>query len=209
MNITLILVIVTAVISYFAFSNEALREKAMFSPYDIKRKNEWYRFISSGFIHADWMHLIFNMLALYTFGEVLERYYLPAYFHAKSSLIYLVLYFGGMVIAGISTYIKQKNNSSYKALGASGAVSAIVFASILFDPLPEGGGIIIFPIPIPIPPVIFGVLYLLYSAYMAKKGGDQINHDAHFYGAVFGFVFPCLLHPELFTNFYQIILQKL
>lgn len=209
MSITLLIVILTCVVSYMGFQNQLLVQKTIFSPYLIQQNNDWFRFISSGFIHANWPHLLFNMLALYSFGRILELYYLPYYFQSKATLIFLAIYFVGMIIADISTFVKYRNSPSYAALGASGAVSAVVFASILFDPLPEDGGIIIFPLPIPLPPVVFGVLYLIYSAYMSKKGGDNINHDAHFYGAAFGFIFPILLKPELLTNFITIIQQKL
>lgn len=209
MSITLCIVILTALVSYLAFQNENLVRRTIFSPYLITKHNDWFRFISSGFIHANWPHLLFNMLALYSFGEMLEKGYLPMYFHSNSRLIFLAIYFLGMITADISTFIKYRNSPSYASLGASGAVSAVVFASILFDPLPEGGGIIILPIPFPVPPVIFGILYLLYSAYMARQSRDNINHDAHLYGALFGFVFPIILKPVLFLNFVHSIQQRL
>jgi membrane associated rhomboid family serine protease len=195
--------------SYQAFQNESFLSKTIFTPYTISRNNDWFRFLSSGFIHANWPHLLFNMLALYSFGEILEKYYLPTDFGSSAKLIFLALYFAGMIVADIPTFLKYKNSPSYASLGASGAVSAIVFASILFNPLPEDGGIYLMFIPFPIPPVIFGILYLIYSAYMSKRGGDNINHDAHFYGAVFGFLFPVLLKPELLQIFIRIIQESL
>lgn len=111
--------------------------------------------------------------------------------------MYLVLYFGGMVVADIPSYLKNKNNYQYRSLGASGAVSAVVFAGIVFYPTMKMGFFFIPPV---IPAYIFGPLYLIYCIYAAKKSGDNINHDAHLWGALFGLVFPIALHPFLFNQ---------
>ncbi|MBC8173968.1 MAG: rhomboid family intramembrane serine protease [Chitinophagales bacterium] len=209
MSITIFIIIATVLASLSAFNNASIRDRAIFYPYGIQRRNEFFRFITSGFIHADWFHLLINMYVLYSFGELLEKYFLPAFFPNSARLVFLCIYFLGMIIADVPSYIKHRNDPTYRALGASGAVSAIVFACILFVPWPEDGGIQLFFIPIDIPPVIFGVLYLIYSAYMGRRGQDNIGHDAHFYGAVFGFIFPIILQPSLFTYFIDQIQERL
>lgn len=164
-------------------------------PYAVKRNNEWWRFITSGFLHADFMHLFFNMFVLYSFGLALFQYF-ENLFQELAIYYFLVLYIGAIIISDLSSYIKHHNSPSYRSLGASGAVSAILFAFILINPMSQ---VLVFFIPMP--GVLMGAIYLGYSWYMAKQGGDRINHDAHFYGALFGFLFPILLKSELFFHF--------
>ncbi len=199
MSITLLIIILTGITSVMAFNNPVMKGQALFYPYAIRERNEWYRFLTSGFIHADWLHLIVNMYVLYIFGDLLEEYMIPAYFGAKARLVYLSLYIGGMIIADIPSYFKHRNNTMFRSLGASGAVSAIVFASIVINPWQGGIGLLF--IPITLPPVIFGVLYLIYTVYMSQRQADNINHDAHLFGAVFGLVLPCLLDIRIFQSF--------
>jgi membrane associated rhomboid family serine protease len=207
-TITNIIIAITCIISLIAFNNPDLKFKFMFYPYQIKRNNQHQRFLSHAFIHADYMHLFFNMFTLYSFGNLLESTFLPYAFDNKAKIIYILLYTLAIYASSIYDYIKHKDNSGYMSLGASGATSAVLFACILFIPWPEKGGISLFFLPISIPPIIFGVLYLAYSAYAAKKSNDNIGHDAHFFGAIFGFLFLIVLKPTLFLEFIDKILAK-
>jgi membrane associated rhomboid family serine protease len=172
-----------------------------------RQKNQWYRIISHAFIHADWMHLIFNMIALWSFGAfVFNSLEYIAGEHTKSpswsSLHFFAMYFGAIVFSSISDLAKQKNNRHYASLGASGAVSAVIFFSILLNPWT-----IIYVFFIPCPGIVFGVLYLVYSNYMSKRGGDIINHDAHFYGAIFGILYPLFVDPDIYKLFFDKLLH--
>jgi membrane associated rhomboid family serine protease len=196
MSITLIIVIVTSIVSIMAFQNEALMNKLIMNPYVTKHRNQWYRFISSGIIHADWLHLLINMFVFYSFGKIVEQYY-NYYFHEFSTYYFLILYFGSMIISILPSYLRHHDQPHYNSLGASGAVSAIVFAYIIFDPL---SNIYLYGL-IGIPGIVAAILYLVYSWYMAAKGGDNINHSAHMWGAIFGFLYTIILKPDLFLNF--------
>jgi len=202
MSITLILIILTSGISIYAWSHPDLLDKWVFHPFSINKKNQWYRFITSGFLHADWTHLFFNMLSLYFFGEALERVFMGLFGVEMGVAAYLLIYLGGMVVADIATYIKHKNDFDYRALGASGAVSAAIFASILFNPL---NSICLFAF-ICMPGFIFGIVYLIYSYYQAERM-TGVNHSAHFYGAVFGFVVSFLLVDNAGINFIQQVIS--
>lgn len=196
---TLVLVILTALISIYGFNNSEFKMKTLFYPYEIKRSNDWYRFLTSGFLHADWIHLIINMFVLYQFGKIVELYF-KLYFGDYSNILFLALYLSAIAVSSISTYIKHKDNSYYTSLGASGAVSAVVFAFILFNPLGKMGLIFI---PVQIPGIIMGIGYLVYSYVMSNRGRDNINHEAHFYGAVYGIAFTGVLEPALFSHFFN------
>lgn len=198
---TLYIVIITSLVSILAFQSTEVFNKFIFSPYRVNHFKEWYRFITCGIIHADWIHLIINMLVLYSFGGAVEYYY-SMVFEDKDWYCFLLLYIGGVAISVLPTYIKQKNNSLYNALGASGAVSAIVFTSILFNPLAK---IYLYGI-IGVPGIVLGIIYLIYSYYMSKRQSDNINHDAHMWGAIYGLAFTLLLKPSLAKHF---ILQLL
>lgn len=202
MSVTLILIILTVGISVYAWSNEAIMRNWIFHPFYVHNKNQYYRFITSGFLHADWVHLFFNMFTLYFFGEIVELTLTYQYGAQVGVLLYLLIYFGGMIVADLPTFFKHKNDFNYRALGASGAVSAIIFSSILFSPTNQ---ICLYAL-LCMPGFIFGVLYLIYSYYQGKRMGDNINHDAHFYGAVFGFVLTIFLVPGAIGNFIQEIM---
>jgi len=197
---TIFIIIVTSLISIVAFGNRELFEKLQLNPYKVYHKKEWYRLISHGFLHADWVHLIINMIVLLSFGSAVENIFkqLAANGIIKSPvLVFVLLYFISMISATLTSVVKQKNNAWYNSVGASGAVSAIIFTSIFFQPLAR---LYLYAV-IPIPGIVFGVLYLGYSHYMSKKGGDNINHDAHFIGAVVGFIFPLFIDPSLIHIF--------
>lgn len=185
MTITLSIVILTAIISYTAFTNEKVINDLIFHPPVVTQQGQWYRFITCGFIHADMTHLIFNMLSLFMFGKFVEQTFAEI-FAMKSKMIYVVFYLSALVVSLLPTYIKHKNDSRYYSLGASGAVSAIVFAGIFLYPTAKIG---IFILPPFIPGFIFAPIYLFISAYLAKKGGDNINHSAHIWGSIYGVLF--------------------
>lgn len=189
LSITLVIVIITCLISIGGFSNGKTIDDLIFAPPAIAHRRQWYRFITHGLIHADAFHLIFNMLALYSFGELLETriFSSSCVFGPMGKLFFLLLYIGGLIVASLPDFFKYRNNYQFRSLGASGAVSAVVFASILL--LPKAGiGFMLIP-GISIPGYIFGPLYLAVSAYLDKRGGGNVNHGAHFWGAVFGLIF--------------------
>ena len=207
-SITLLIVVMTGILSYQAFGNPRMRGRMLFIPDVINRMGEYDRFLTHGFIHADWMHLLINLFVLYQFGEFAELYFKAAFGPSMGAILYTVLYIGGIVVSSIPSYLKHKENRMYAALGASGAVSAVVFVNIFFDPW----NILYLYFIIPIPIVLAGVLYLWYSDYMGKKGRDNVGHDAHFYGAVWGFSFTVLsaviLRPDLLTRFMDLLLFR-
>ncbi len=187
-SITLLIVIVTCIVSFISFSNQDLLNKLIFYPPAVTEQKQWYRFITSGFIHADMPHLIFNMYALYVFGSGeygVEAQFMQI-FGSSGRLLYLLMYLLALAACLVPTYEKNKNNSNYRSLGASGAVSAVVFASILFKPLGYMGLVFI---PVYLVSFLFGLLYLGVSYWLDKKGGGNINHSAHIWGALFGLVF--------------------
>ncbi len=186
MTITQVILIVTCIVSLPLLNNEAGKEKVLFWPYQINHRNEYFRFFSGALVHADLMHLAFNMMTLYSFGSAIETFLYPVYFTDKARWLYLALYVLGAVFACIPDYIKYREVYAYRALGASGAVSAVIFAAILLEPAMP---LRFFFIPIDIPGWLFGILFLALSAYLAKRGNDNIGHSAHFWGGVFGLVF--------------------
>ena len=190
-SVTLVIVIITSIISFIAFSNEKLKEDMLFWPARINKGGQWYRFLSHGLIHADILHLAFNMLALYSFGVFIEEdlFSAPGLFGSKARIFYLILYVLALIISSVPDYFKYKDNYSYRALGASGAVSAVIFAGIILQPRIPVSFIFL---PIPIPGYIFALIYLAFSWYMAKRGGDNIGHSAHLYGALFGVLYVVL-----------------
>ncbi len=197
---TILLIVITSAISIISFNRRDIFDKLQLNPYAVYHKKEWYRIISHGFVHADWVHLFVNMFVLFSFGKAVESIFaqLAASGIIKSpTLSFVLLYFASMIFATVTSIAKQKDNHWYNSVGASGAVSAVVFTSIFFQPLAN----LYFYAVIPIPGIVFGVLYLGYSHYMSKKGKDNINHDAHFIGAVFGFLFPLFLDPKLIHIF--------
>lgn len=198
-TITHIIIAFTALFSIWAFNNRDVFYKCMHRPYEEARQGEYYRWLTSGFLHGDYMHLLFNMITLYSFGSVVERWF-TALFGAVGPLLYIVFYLISIVAASLATYYKYKNVPSFASVGASGAVSAVLFAAILLMPTMS---LYLMFIPIPIPAFIFGGLFLWYSSYAANRGGDGIDHTAHFYGAAFGFIFPVVFMPDLLRLFFE------
>ena len=201
--VTLILVAANVIISVIGFSNQDMITKTIMWPYGVKRHNQFYRFITSGFIHADWMHLIFNMFTLYFFGRVVEIYF--SVYGLGGNIAYVSLYFLGLIASDIPTYLKHRDDYNYHCLGASGAVSAIVFAAIVFNPW---SSIYIYGA-LKISAFIYAVLYIFYCVYMAKQQRDNINHDAHLWGALFGLGFTIALIAALQPILFEYILEQL
>ena len=197
---TLIIIVVTIIITVIAFNSEEVMSRLMLNPYQVTQKREWYRLITHGFLHADWTHLIINMIVLFSFGSNIEKSFqelrMSGYI-SSPALTYSLLYFGGIVISSLITLVRHRNNRWYNSVGASGAVSAVIFTSIFFSPLDR----LYFFAVIPIPGILFAILYLVYSSYMSRRNRDNINHDAHFLGAVYGFVFPILIDLDLVSHF--------
>lgn len=197
LTITLIIVLATTIISLMAFSNNKIIDDLIFYPPAISRRKQWYRFFSSGLIHADAFHLIFNMLSLYMFGGMVEAMFTQIFGHPQGKLLYLLMYVLALPVSLLPTWQKNKDNYHYRSLGASGAVSAVIFAGLLVVPYIKVG---LFLIPPFIPGFIFAPLYLLLSIYLEKRGGDNINHSAHIWGAVFGMLF-VIVGGKLLANF--------
>lgn len=189
MSQTIIIIILTALMSFSAFNNHKLYSDLILYPPAVNR-GQYYRFLTSGFIHADMQHLLFNMLTFYFFGEAIENL-LNAY---VGKWAFLTLYLGAIIVSDIPSYLKNRNNAGYASLGASGGVSAIVFAFIIFAPWAW------FTFP-PVPAIVFGIGYMWYSIYMGKKGNDNINHDAHLWGALFGIAYIFISMPEQVLGF--------
>jgi len=188
MSFTVIIIIITAIISILAFNNEELFNKLILWPRKMDNPSEYYRLLTAGFIHADWMHLIFNMFTLFFFGRFVEMAFLS---FGMNQFLFVVLYITGIIAASLPSFIKKRDNSYYRSLGASGGVAAVLFSSVYFQPWQQ---ILIFFIPVP--SILAAIGYLIYSAYSAKKGLGYVNHDAHFWGAIFGFVFTLIFAPD-------------
>lgn len=197
MSITLILLIITSIISVIAFRNQKLMDDLIFYPPAITERREYYRFITSGFIHANIPHLIFNMYSFWIFGEYVEILFMTI-FGPVGRWYYLGMYITALVASLLPTYLKNKTNYHYQSLGASGAVSAVIFAFIFLNPL-QGIGLIFLPREMMIPGFIFGFLFLVISSYLDKRGGGNINHSAHIWGAVYGILF-LIITAYLFSD---------
>ncbi len=183
--ITILIIAITVIVSYLAFNNSKLVEKYIFYPPAINNK-QWYRFLSYGLLHADFSHLLFNMFALYLFGTEIEKVFIGVFGTFIGIILYIFLYLLGLVFSILPTYLKEKNNSRYSSLGASGAVSAIIFAYILLYPMNFMGLVFV---PIFLPAFIFGIIYVATSIYIEKNYSSNINHSAHVMGGLFGVVF--------------------
>jgi membrane associated rhomboid family serine protease len=184
MDINLFLIVVTVAVSLLAFNNAQLMHKLILYPAIMRRPEEYYRLVTSGFIHANIPHLAFNMLCLYSFGEAVQ---MMGFSHE-----YFPLYITGIIVASLPSFLRNRNNPNYLSLGASGGVAAVMFFCIYFQPWSKIGFMFI---PVGIPSILFAVLYLAYSAYMDKTGHGGINHNAHFTGSLYGLLFAFLADP--------------
>ena len=177
--VTIAIIILTVAVSLLCFYGGLDLDKLKFSAHDVWHRRKWWQLVTYGFVHGGWGHLFFNMLTLYFFGRVVEQYFVAVWGEPLGQILYVVLYLTAIIVSSLWDLFKYRDDWSYSAVGASGAVSAILFASILFEPKM---GIYIYLIPIPVPGYIFAPLYLLYCWYMARRNADNIGHTAHFWG---------------------------
>lgn len=200
-SLTLALIALTVAASIAAFSDQRLFRALLFEPFVIKARGQWYRFVTHAFIHANWPHLLVNMLVLFSFGQQVERA-LAAY-TVFPAAVFVALYLGGVVFSALPGFKRHAQDPEYRAVGASGAVSAVLFAYVVMTP---ANGIQFLFFPRPVPAWIFGALYLAYSWYMDKRNEDNVAHDAHFYGALFGILFMVITEPRLVPAFFAQLL---
>lgn len=206
-HLTYLIILLTTLASAQAFKDAKVNSDLIFNPHATWHQRQWHRLFSHGLLHANWEHLIFNMLTLYFFGRGLEDF-LRMLDEMQAinmwQLHYLFFYILAIGVASVSTLFKHKDHRWYNSLGASGAVSAVLFASIIVSP---GLEIMFFFIPIPIPVWLFALLYIGYSIYMGRRGGDNINHDAHLWGALFGLLYPLIWFPYSYVIFWETLFR--
>jgi len=200
MSQTLILIIIIGIISYIAWQQPVRMQRWILNPYRAFHNKEYFRFITSGFIHANWGHLGFNLFTLYFFGRNVEYTFIQLLGSVGGIITFWIFFITAVIVSDIPSFIKYRNIPNYNSLGASGGVSAFVFCSIVFYPMQP---IYIMFIPIGIPGFILGGLYLLYSYYQGKNMGDNINHDAHLFGALYGVLFTVILFPRTISLFFE------
>lgn len=194
---TVSLIAITVIVSIAAFNSSTLKARLIFWP-PAMQKGQYDRFITHGFVHADAAHLLFNMITLFFFGNVIESFY-RQYFY---DLGFVLFYLGGLIFAILPSYLKHKNDLHWASLGASGAVSAVLFAYILFSPWH-----LIFVFFIPVPAIIFALLYVGYSLWAGQRNGDNINHSAHLWGAAYGVIMTILIQPKVLPHFLNQLMQ--
>jgi membrane associated rhomboid family serine protease len=191
--------------SVYCFSDRNVMNKYLFHPYSIHHGKEHYRFLTHAFIHGDFIHLAFNCLALYSFGLALEEGYFgnPAVFKDPrlGKLYYIILFTGGIYAASFTEYFRNKNNPDYSSLGASGAISSIMFCYIMISPLSDIS-LFFFPMKGWIAGILLlGVSYYLIRRKKTSDYSDNISHESHFWGAIFGIVFILILKHDVLDRF--------
>lgn len=198
MSITVIFIGITVAVSFYAFNKPELLSRLMMNPYLIKTKGHYYRFITSGFIHKDHTHLLWNMFSFYFFGHAVERDF-DSLFGRAGIYYFIVLYLTAIVVSDIPTYLKQRDNPNYNALGASGGVGSVIFVFIVLQPLQS----ICLYFALCMPGFVFGAGYMAYTYYQGRKSNNNISHDAHLYGAVYGLLFCAIVYPASLLSFYE------
>ena len=198
MSITLIIIAITSVVSYLAFKNSRLLDDLLLWPPAITRQHEYHRLVTYGLVHADFGHLLFNMVTLFFFGRVMEGFFSSR----LGAFGFVLFYIGALVVSILPTYLKNRNNPQYRSLGASGAVSAVLFAFILLAPWQ-----MIIVLVVPLPAIIYAVAYTAYSIYMDRRGGGYVNHSAHLWGAAYGVLVTLLVDPRVLPYFLNALLH--
>lgn len=204
MSLTIVILVITCVVSFLAFNNRTMFDKLKHYPAAEHQRKEYYRWLTSGFLHGDYMHLIINMFVFHSFGTALEQYYTYHFGMIGGSILFGVTYLLTIILANIPTYFKYENNPYYTAIGASGGVSGILFIYILIYPWNMLGLYAI----IPVPAIIFGVLYLWYESWAAKNQNDNIGHDAHFFGAIAGIMIAIVSRPAILPEFLRSLIEN-
>jgi membrane associated rhomboid family serine protease len=199
MHITQILAIIIFGISLIAFNNRDFFNKYLYSPYVVWRQKEWYRILTSGFLHANWIHLLINLFVFWEFGSFLESAYIDVFGKAGSMVFVGSLFIGGVVIANVPALFKHRRNMYFRSIGASGGVSAVLFSYILINPW----SMLYLYFVIPLYSIVVGVLFLIYSFWASKNSRDNIDHLAHFWGSIFGIVFTAVVYPEAILIFWE------
>jgi len=194
MSVTLIIIAITCAVSFVALNNPKMLEALLLWPPAVARDNDYYRLISYGLVHADFPHLLFNMITLFFFGRVMEQFYNAAMGDFGFAFFYVL----GLVASILPSYLKHRNDAQYRSLGASGAVSAVLFAFILFQPWT-----LIFVFFVPVPAIVYAALYVAYTIYSERMGGDNVNHSAHLWGAAYGVVFTLVVEPRVLGVFLE------
>ena len=194
LSLTVILVAATVLVSWLAFNNPKLADRLILWPPAIDRQKQYDRLLTHGFIHADFQHLLFNMITLFFFGRAIE----PMFVDRIGLLGFLGFYLSAIVVAILPSYMQHMHDARYRSLGASGAVSAVMFSFILFSPWSK---IYFFPFPFGIPAVLYAVFYVGYTIWMERRGGDNINHSAHLVGGAYGVAFTLLAMPDALNGF--------
>lgn len=192
--VTLTILAITCIVSFAAFSNPKLLERLILWPPAITRNRQYDRLLTCGFVHADFAHLLFNMFTFFSFGAYMERLFTPHIGMAG----YALFYAAGIVVSVLPSYLRHRDDASYRSLGASGAVSAVLFAYILLKPWST---ILIFAFPVPA--IVFALIYLGYTIYMDRRQTDRINHSAHLWGAIYGVLFTLALDPSVAGRFFD------
>ena len=196
--VTKLLAVIIFLVSLQGFNNLAFFDRFKHSPYRVSHYKEYYRLLTCGFLHGSWVHLLINLFVFWQFGSFVEdNIFVASYGQIWGSVLYLLLFLLSVIAANIHTTIQHKNNPNYASIGASGAVSAILFSYVLINPWSK---IYLYAI-IPIYTVVAAALYLVYSQWASKNSRDHVDHSAHFYGAVFGLIYTIAVNPGIFSDF--------
>jgi len=191
-TMTLVLVAITVAISIAGFNNLRVIESLIFSPLAVLRNRDWHRLVTYGFIHADGTHLLFNMVTLFFFGPQVEAALVPRI----GSAGYILFYLAALVVSILPSMWRHRNDAKWLSLGASGAVTAVLFAFILLRPWAM---IVVFVVPMPA--ILYAVVYVAYTIWADRRQRDRVNHSAHLWGAAFGVLFMVALSPRIVPAF--------